>query len=107
MNTIAAWFSSHKISAHISMASILTLFGTVFTLYTNIPQVQTACQRINSELPGWLEAIVSALLAILLFYWRTTATTVPATFPPSQTVVNVPAQLEPIDRKAVPAEPAK
>ena len=105
MNAIETWFASHKLSAHITMGSILAGFGTLFTLYTTIPSFQALVQRINSGLPGWAEAIVTAAVGILLFYWKTSSTTIPATFPPSQTVVNVPAKLEPIDPKAVPTTP--
>jgi hypothetical protein len=73
MNAIIAWFNSHKLSSHITMASILSAFGTVFTLYSTIPQFQAECQRINSALPGWAEGLVTAAVAIFLYYQRTSS----------------------------------
>ena len=52
-------------------------------------------------------AAIAAGLAILHLYTPQQNPTVPATFPPSTTKVEVPAQLEPVDPKAVAANPTK
>ena len=96
MSTVNAWFASHKISAHVTMASILTLYGTLFTLYTNVPQVKAFCQWVNSALPGWAEMIVGMLIAIVGFYWQTRklvtveTSTVATTLATTTTVTPVP-----------------
>ena len=71
MNWFTTWFQSHKLSSHFTIGSIMGAFGTLFTLYTEVPQFQAWCQRLNSGLPGWLEGTVAMVGAVLLFYSKT------------------------------------
>ena len=52
-------------------------------------------------------AVSTTVIALIHLYIIPQNPTVQATIPPSKTVVDVPAQLEPIDPKAVPANPQK
>jgi hypothetical protein len=72
---ISNWFGSHKLSAHITMASLLSVFGTVYTLYNMVPQFKALCLRANAALPSLAEAVVSAAVAVMLFYWKTSKPT--------------------------------
>jgi hypothetical protein len=84
MNAVIAWFKSHSLWSHITMASILSGFGTLFTLYNTVPQFQAWCQRLNSGLPGWLEGTVGMVVAVLLFYSRTSSPSFIASQGPAQ-----------------------
>jgi hypothetical protein len=58
-----------------------------------------------NKLTGY--ALTAAIAALVHLYRPSPNPTVPATIPPSKTVVDVPAQLEPVDPKAKAVEPAK
>ena len=71
-NPIVAWFQSHTLASHITIASILTLFGTLATLYAQVPQFALLVHRITAALPTSLEEVIAAIAAVILYYAKTT-----------------------------------
>ena len=71
MNAISAWFASHKLSSHITAASILALFTTAYQLWENVPPFKAELLTIYNALPGWVEGILSCAVAVIFFYWNT------------------------------------
>ena len=74
MNAIATWFSKFTTGTHITVASVVALFGTVFTLYQSVPAFQTLCNHIYAGIPVWAQGVIMAAIGIFLFYYRPTAT---------------------------------
>ena len=85
MNAIAAWFSKFTTGTHITVASVLALFGTIFSLYQAVPAFQTLCNQIYAGIPVWAQGVLMAAVGIFLFYYRPTAT--PASLETSQSEV--------------------
>jgi hypothetical protein len=73
MNAISTFFASHKLSAHITMASILAAFGTVFTLWQNVPQFKAELLLIYASMPSWLAGLASCAVMVVLFYYRSSS----------------------------------
>jgi hypothetical protein len=67
--------------------------------------------KLDFSLQSWQKmagtAALTAILALIHLYLPQPNPTVAVTFPPSKTPVDVPAQLEPVDPKAVPVNPTK
>jgi hypothetical protein len=104
MNEIMAWLKSIR-SNPIFVAGWTAFAGAfgseVMTAYTT--------GKLDFSLQSWQKmaesAALTATLALIHLYFPQPNPTVAATFPPSKTPVDVPAQLEPVDPKAVPVNP--
>jgi hypothetical protein len=90
-------------------------FVTAWTLFAGAigKEVVTTIQTGNVDLSARsVESMLFAAggitaVALIHLYLPQPNPTVPAMFPPSKTLVDVPAQLEPVDPKAVPILPPK
>ena len=89
------------------------IFVTAWTLFAGAlgSELTTAWTsgKFDFSLQSWQKmgeaAAVTTAIALIHLYITPKNATVQATFPPSQTVVSVPATLEPVDPKAVPTTP--
>ena len=91
------------------------VFVTAWTLFAGAlgKELMTAytTHKLDFSLQSWQQmagaAAMTAIIALIHLYIIPQNPTVAATIPPSDTVVDVPAQLEPIDPKAVATNPQK
>ena len=103
MNAIAAWLKSVRNDPRFVTAYSLFLGALGSEIYTlsQTGHIDLSLQSVKKMVATALGATAVSLYHL---YIQPPNPTVAATFPPSKTPVDVPAQLEPIDPKAVPTQ---
>lgn len=104
MSAFLAWLRKNAANPYVVTA--WTLFAGAFgkELVTTIEtgHIDLSPKSMESMLAA---ALSTTAIALVHLYLPQPNPTVAATFPPSKTPVQVPAELEPVDPKAVPVDP--
>ena len=64
MNAIKNWLSKYSISTHTVIVAAAVLAGA----YDAVPQFHALVMQLYHALPGWLEQIVTVVLAVYAWY---------------------------------------
>lgn len=68
---IVNWFNSKSVASHITVASLLGLFGTLYGLYQAVPSFAAVINDGYASLPAWTKALATAAVGIYLYYKNT------------------------------------